>query len=116
MQNRVPDCSECNAFEENASAQFVEEEICPNCPHSRVIENPVLLHLLHYMGLLEAGCPVGRHELTDREWILLGQIKSEQHKIIMAETKEQNDSITREVHFNGSQSKRGSQGSIFRRR
>lgn len=36
--------------------------------------------LLHYARLVDAGCPVGRHELLDREWIALGIIKAERIK------------------------------------
>ena len=36
--------------------------------------------LLHYMALETAGCPIGRHELTDEEWIWLGVLKSEHLK------------------------------------
>ncbi len=34
------------------------------------------------MDLLDAGCPVGRHELTDPEWIAMGILKAERQRLI----------------------------------
>lgn len=41
------------------------------------MRNPLLDRLLHYFRLIEAGCPVGRDELSDDEWLLLGQVRTE---------------------------------------
>jgi len=59
----------------------VEQELCPNCPHSREIENPILQKLLRYRAMIDAGCPVERHELTNQEWIWLGLIRAESEKM-----------------------------------
>ena len=34
--------------------------------------------LIHYMHLLNAGCPVSRHELTDEQWCDISSLKAEQ--------------------------------------
>jgi hypothetical protein len=43
--------------------------------------------LLRYLALLSTDppCPVGRWELTDQEWLLLGVVKSEQVQIMAEE-------------------------------
>lgn len=33
--------------------------------------------LLDILSMQRAGCPVGRHELTNHQWILLGDIREE---------------------------------------
>jgi len=35
---------------------------------------------LHFADLLDAGCPVGRHELTDEEWKYMPLIRAEKAK------------------------------------
>lgn len=116
QQSKVPDCSECAAYEENESAKFVEEEICPGCPHSKSIENPILFRIFHYINLLEAGCPVGRHELTDPEWSILGQVKNEWHRLAVEDAKETNKNEVKEINYNGRTGKWRGKGSLFRRR
>ena len=37
--------------------------------------------------LADSGCPLGRHELRDHEWLMLGIIRSERDKIISEESK-----------------------------
>ena len=115
QQSRVPDCSECDAYAENVSTQFVEEEVCPNCPHSNIVEHPIIYKLFHYINLLAAGCPVGRHELSDMEWGLLGQVRSEWQRLAMDEIKEKNKVVSQEINYNGESKWRG-KGRIFRRR
>lgn len=39
------------------------------------------------MTLLDSRCPVGRHELTDYEWTLLGIITSERNTVVAEEAK-----------------------------
>jgi len=33
------------------------------------------------VSLLDAGCPVQRHELTDVDWLAVGTIKAEREKL-----------------------------------
>ena len=37
------------------------------------------------MSLLDSGCPVGRHELKNEEWRMLGIIRNERDRIVMEE-------------------------------
>lgn len=39
----------------------------------------------------QAGCPLGRHELTNDEWRLLGAVKTELEAIAAEEAKERQD-------------------------
>ncbi len=79
----------------------MERECCGVCPHSREISNPYLFHLIQYINLLEAGCPVGRDELTDQEWMLIGRIKSEFRRLAVEDAKERAKNTTRETNLNG---------------
>ena len=88
-QARVPDCDHCEAWDENP-ADFVERELCPLCPHSREVMSPIIHTLLRYRAMIEAGCPVGRHELTNREWIQLGAIRAESEKLALKDAEEKN--------------------------
>jgi len=65
----------------------VEKDICPTCPHDREVDNPLLLKLLRYRAMIDAGCPVERHELINKEWILLGVIRAESEKLAMKDAK-----------------------------
>ena len=84
---KVPSCSECAAYEENPR-EYAENEICPTCPWQKRIFNPRLDRLLFYQDLIDAGCPVGRHELRNADWIALGRIKAEREKIALKQMKE----------------------------
>ncbi|MDI6808267.1 MAG: hypothetical protein QME66_04700 [Candidatus Eisenbacteria bacterium] len=84
----IPDCDECQAFQENP-AEFAEKEICPDCAWSRDPEEPIIFKLLAYLDLLDAGCPVSRHELTDEEWRLVGIVKSERERFAVDKAKEE---------------------------
>ena len=44
---------------------------------------------MHYLLLIDSGCPVGRAELTDEKWTLLGSLKMERERIL-AERGKQN--------------------------
>ena len=77
---KVPSCVECTAHEENPR-EFVENEICPACPWSQSIFNPRLDRVLHVLALLDAGCPVGRHELCNNDWVALGAVKRERDRL-----------------------------------
>jgi hypothetical protein len=78
----VPDCDKCEAFEENPG-DFVLQKICPICPWSReLIEPHEVERLLRMMALIGSGCPVGRHELRDDEWIWLSALRNERDKVI----------------------------------
>lgn len=61
--------------------------------HSQELEvsEPVLFKLLDFMMLLDAGCPVRRHELIDEEWKLIGELFRERSKIAAEEAKENTD-------------------------
>lgn len=60
-----------------------------NCPWRNEPENALLVgRLTSYMAMLDAGCPVGRDELTDEQWILLGRLKAERDKWVAEETEE----------------------------
>jgi hypothetical protein len=84
----VPGCDDgCEAGEENTDEAFVEQEICPRCAWGRELNYMAVPYLIHYLRLLEAGCPVGRHELTDQEWLILGIIRKEWERLA-APTKE----------------------------
>ncbi|MBA7559890.1 hypothetical protein ES708_01508 [subsurface metagenome] len=37
--------------------------------------------------MVDAGCPVGRHELTNQEWILLGIVRAESEKLAIEDVK-----------------------------
>ena len=45
------------------------------------IDNPVLFRLLDFLALADAGCPLGRHELTNEEWRALGVIRIERSRM-----------------------------------
>jgi hypothetical protein len=49
------------------------------------VREPIIYRLLEFAALIEAGCPLGRHELTDRQWIMLGVVRAEQTKIAREE-------------------------------
>jgi len=85
-QAKIPECNDCDAWDENP-ADFVEQAICPGCPRSEEVSDPLLWKLLHYEALLEAGCPLGRHELTNEEWLLLGMVRKERERITIKEAK-----------------------------
>jgi hypothetical protein len=58
------------------------------CPWSQEVAYAELLQkLLHYLTLLDVGCPVERNELTDEEWIMIGLLKEERAKIAREEAK-----------------------------
>ena len=73
----TPNCEECEAWDENPE-EYVETEICPVCPWGRDVDDPIVYKLFRYVGLMNAGCPIGRDELLDPEWIALGVIRDEQ--------------------------------------
>jgi len=72
------ECATVCAAEEAGNPPDLVEEICAQCPWGTEFENPLLMYkLIHYSGLLDAGCPVTRHELTDDEWQLVGNLRAE---------------------------------------
>lgn len=74
----VPGCdSGCRAYEENTDHDFVKRTICRVCPWDREPSTLQSEYLLQYAQLLEAGCPVGRWELSNQEWLLVGLIRRE---------------------------------------
>jgi hypothetical protein len=52
-------------------------EDCPKCPWGVPDHDPVLDRVMQYLALLDAGCPVGRNELTNEEWLSIGMIRAE---------------------------------------
>jgi hypothetical protein len=86
----------------------VAREICAECPHGQEFETGVVPYLVRYLNLVEAGCPVGRHELTDEQWLMLGRIRGELKRLAMEDAKEQakTTTTTREINIDGRQRKR----------
>jgi hypothetical protein len=81
-----PDCDECEALEDSP-IDFVEQEFCPICPWGQEIEEPIVYKLMDYIGLQSAGCPIGRHELTNEEWRYLGIVKTEIERLAHRDAK-----------------------------
>lgn len=81
----IPGCDECiKEIEDENPADFAEQmlnERCPGCPWDANINDPLLFKLIEYLNLLDAGCPIERHELSNDEWVLLGKLKAERHRI-----------------------------------
>lgn len=72
--------TEC-APEAAGNPSEIVEALCAACPWNMEYDNPELMaKLIHYAALIDSGCPVQRHELTDDEWHLLGWMKVEQSK------------------------------------
>lgn len=79
---RLADCPkvprdefERRVYEENPpdfADEIVAAQVWPDD-----IDNVLLFRLLDFLALQEAGCPLGRHELTNAEWRLLGHLKRE---------------------------------------
>jgi len=42
---------------------------------------------MDYIGLINSGCPIGRHELRNEEWLALGAMKDELERIAAEEAK-----------------------------
>lgn len=93
----MPDCDECEAWKENP-ADFVLSEICPDCVHNQEINNPIIFKLLRYHAMIEAGCPVERHELRNSEWIMLGIIRAEFEKAAAREIEQKTRDCKKSVH------------------
>lgn len=89
-RSQVQGCDSCEAYEENPES-YVEEVICPECPWSFEVSDIRLYKLLDYLSLIEAGCPVGRHELTNEEWLMLGNVKMEKERIITENMKRERE-------------------------
>ncbi len=68
------------AQEENPQ-EYMVEVVCPTCPWSQKEIHPLLEKLLTVQDLVEAGAPIGRHELSDYEWRMLPIIKANQERI-----------------------------------
>jgi len=62
-------------------------EACSGCPWNEEVREPVIYKLMDYLALQHAGCPLGRNELTDEEWRLLGTVKGEFERLTMEEAK-----------------------------
>jgi len=39
------------------------------------------MRIFYIMRLMDAGCPVTRHELIDTEWFALGELKAEMDRL-----------------------------------
>lgn len=78
-RSEVPDCDACEAYNENPR-DYAIQEICPECPWGQIVQNPMLDKLLHFLRLLDAGCSVPRSDLSDEEWLMIGQLKTDREK------------------------------------
>ncbi len=78
-------CEACErAHYENNPADYAEQllaEECAACPLGREVDNPLLFLVMGIMELVEAGCPVGRHELRDEHWRLVPALKAERERL-----------------------------------
>ncbi|MDD5774361.1 MAG: hypothetical protein PHS64_00285 [Candidatus Omnitrophica bacterium] len=62
-------------------------EACAGCPWDEEVSEPIIYKLMDYLSLQHAGCPIGRHELTNDEWKCLGTIKGEFERLEMEDAK-----------------------------
>ena len=65
----------------------MEQEICPTCPREQELHYPIIYKILYFISLMDTGCPVGRHELKNEEWLMVGALKKERD-IMAAEERE----------------------------
>lgn len=49
-------------------------DICSGCPWDKPAP-PLVEHLNGYLEMQDGKCPIGRHELLDEHWQLLGYMK-----------------------------------------
>jgi len=87
-RSKIPSCDKCGAFEDNP-ADFAREQICPSCEWGKPYFNPYLDKLRYYLGLQDALCQIGRHELTNDDWLALGELRSERELIIFEDARKQ---------------------------
>ena len=66
----------------------MEQEICPSCPWSIEIREPAIFNMLRFLNLIDSGCPIGRHELRNRDWLLLGILRAERNRIMTIKMQE----------------------------
>ena len=52
-------------------------ELCRRYQERYREPSPLVLKLLQFERMQSAGCPIGRHELTDEEWVALAIVKDE---------------------------------------
>ena len=85
------ECADCEHDSRlDNPAEFAEElldEECEKCPKGKPVKNPALTKLVRYMALLDADCPVERHELSETEWELIARLRVEEMLIISEKNK-----------------------------
>ena len=54
-------------------------EVCDECVWGKTIPD-LVLHLYDFLLLQDGGCPIGRHELLDWQWRMLGYMRSVRDK------------------------------------
>lgn len=86
-RRNVPACDECEALDD-APVEEVEREFCSICPWGREPECKITVWLIEYSQLQAAGCPIGRHELTNDQWRWLGIVKGELERLAAESAKE----------------------------
>jgi len=60
------------------------ESLCPICPWGRELREPQAMErLMRFLSLLDAGCPLERHELTNSDWVRLGLLRAERSRLLM---------------------------------
>ena len=65
----------------------MDAEICPICPWSQDVSEPIVHRIMQYANLLSAGCPVEKNDLVLWEWNLVGIVRAELEKIAHEEIK-----------------------------
>jgi len=74
-------------FEEQ-EREFIERE-CGKCARKKKNKaEPLAVYLLDKLGMQDAGCPLGRHDLKNHEWQLLGILKNERQLVWNEEQKQ----------------------------
>lgn len=91
-RSEVPDCGECDVMSDvdpgfEAAEQGFIERVCEACPWGQDVWNPRLNRLLFYLALTDSPCDVGRHELTNDDWIALGRLRTERERLAMEREK-----------------------------
>lgn len=82
----VPTCEECDVYDHNPPDHA--EKFCQRCLRYVDNENPLLDKLLRVMALIDCEAPIGRYELSEEEWLLMGKIRAERSKLMELERKE----------------------------
>lgn len=58
------------------------KELCAECAKKKKHKaEPLIRFLLDKIAMQDNGCPLGRHELRNYEWLWLGTVKDERMKV-----------------------------------